>query len=333
VATLLALGLLALVIPPALRWALVDATWAPATPERCLQAGGACWAFLQAKLRLILFGRFPPDESWRPALATLLLLAAFGLSGTWRLWRRPRWRIEISMVWVVTVAAWFSLMGGGAAGLVNVDSERWGGLPLTLMLASLGIAVAFLLGVLLALGRRSTLPVVRALSIAYIEVVRGVPLVSILFMAAVTWPILMPGDVSVSKLARAQAAFSLFFAAYLAEVVRGGLQAVPAGQAEAAEALGLGRWQSMILVVLPQALRTTLPSLVNVAISAFKDTSLVVVIGMHDLLGTTTAAINDPAWMGFYLEAYLFTGSLYLAFCGLISWYSQRLERHLRAGA
>lgn len=330
--SLLILFALSQVVPAILNWTVLHAVWGPATPARCQAAEGACWSFVAAKLRLILFGRFPYDEQWRALLATLVLIAALAVTATWRFWRRPRWSFEIAALWVATVAVDAALMAGGVLGLSRVELDRWGGLPLTLMLAVVGIAAAFVIAVVLALGRRSRLPVVRGLSIAYIELIRGVPLISILFMAAVTLPLLLPGDVVVVKLVRAQIAFSLFFAAYLAEVIRGGLQAIPAGQAEAAHALGLGRWQTIRLIVLPQALRLTVPSLVNVFISAFKDTSLVVVIGMQDLIGTTNAAINDPAWLGFYVEAYVFTGATYLVFCGLISWYSQRLEAHLRTG-
>jgi general L-amino acid transport system permease protein len=200
------------------------------------------------------------------------------------------------------------------------------------MLSIVGIFLAMVLSLFLALGRQSELPVIRWLCIAYIELIRGVPLISILFMAALMLPVILPAGFDISKVLRAQAAFALFFAAYMAEALRGGLQAVPRGQYEACESIGLTYWESTVKVILPQVFRLTIPSLVNIFIAAFKDTSLVVIISMYDLMGTTKAAISDPAWSGIYIEGYVFTALIYFAFCGAISWYSQRLEVHLKGG-
>ena len=218
-------------------------------------------------------------------------------------------------------------MWGGLFRLPYVENERWGGLILTLVLTTFGLAFAFPLSILLALGRRSTLPVIRGLCVAYIELIRGVPLISLLFMASVMLPLFLPAGVSVDKLLRAQIALILFAAAYLAEVVRGGLQAIPRHQYEAADALGLTYLQSTLWIVLPQALRIAVPPLVNTFIGFFKDTSLVLIIGLFDLLSTIKVSLNDPAWTGFGVEAYLFAAAVYFVFCFAMSRYSSRLER------
>ncbi|BBK37866.1 amino acid ABC transporter permease [Allostella sp. ATCC 35155] len=331
VITLAILWLLVSLLPGVVRWLALDALWAPATSEQCLQGDGACWAFLQAKWRLILFGPYPYDEQWRPALAMALFFAMVVAScfpRTFRLAGRIRLLLAI---WAAAVAAIAWLLGGGG-GLAPVETRLWGGLPLTLILSVVGAFSAFWLAILLALGRRSAMPIVRAVSIGYIELIRGVPLIGLLFMAVVLFPLIVPPGVDVDKLARAQIAFILFFAAYMAEAIRGGLQAIPAGQYEAAASLGLGYWRTMGMIVLPQALRIVIPSLVNIFIGAFKDTSLVLIIAMFDLLGSANAAKSDSAWWGLYVEAYLFVATIYLVFCALMSAYSQRLERRLGAG-
>jgi general L-amino acid transport system permease protein len=201
-----------------------------------------------------------------------------------------------------------------------------------LILASVGMALAFPLAVLLALGRRSELPAVRAICVAYIELIRGVPLITVLFMASVMLPLFLPTGLTIDKLLRAQVAFILFSAAYLAEVVRGGLQAIPKGQFEAADALGLSYWQRTRLIVLPQALAMVIPPLVNTFIGAFKDTSLVIVIGLFDLLGAANAALTDANWRGFFAETYVFVAAIYFTFCFLMSRYSRMLEREFNRG-
>ena len=316
----LALLLIAALVPFA-QWAFIDAVWRP-DAAACRAAHGACWGFIAEKHRFILFGTYPYDEQWRPALATLLLLALWIVSAM-----RAFWRPALALAWAAGLALIGILMWGGVLGLPYVENERWGGLILTLLLTTIGLAAAFPLSILLALGRRSTLPVIRALCVAYIELIRGVPLISLLFMASVMLPLFLPGGVTIDKLARAQIALILFAAAYLAEVVRGGLQAIPRGQYEAAAAIGLGYWGAMRSIILPQALRIAVPPLVNTFVGFFKDTSLVLIIGLFDLLSTIKVALTEPAWSGFGVEAYLFAALVYFVFCYAMSRYSRRFER------
>ncbi|HEX3860639.1 MAG TPA: amino acid ABC transporter permease [Stellaceae bacterium] len=319
--TLLALYLLAITIPPVIRWALVDAIWSAPNGNAC-RGDGACWAFVGEKLRFIVFGRYPYDQQWRPLLVVLIFVSLIIASCNRRLWGR-----RLGALWLGGLVAVGVLMWGGVAGLPYVETLLWSGLPLTLILAVVGMAFGFPLGILLALGRRSDLPAVRAICVAYIELVRGVPLITVLFMASVMLPLFLPSGFTVDKLLRAQIAFILFAAAYLAEIVRGGLQAIPKGQVEAADALGLGYWQRTRLIVLPQALALVIPPLVNTFIGAFKDTSLVIIIGLFDLLGTVNAALSDANWQGFYVEAYVTVAAIYFCFCFFMSRYSQMLER------
>jgi len=304
-------------------WAFVDAVWRPDT-KACRAAAGACWDFIADKHRFILFGTYPFEEHWRPAIATVLLVALWVLSA-WRYFWKPR----LIVIWAVGLTLIGILMWGGVFGLRAVENERWGGLILTLILFTFGVAFAFPLSILLALARRSSLPAIRALAVGYIELVRGVPLISLLFMASVMLPLFLPEGVSIDKLLRAQIALILFAAAYLAEVVRGGLQAIPKDQYEAADALGLTYWQRTRAVVLPQALRIAVPPLVSTFIGFFKNTSLVVVIGLFDFLSTVKVSLNEPAWTGFGVEAYLFTALVYFVFCYAMSLYSRGLERRL----
>lgn len=325
--TLVALFLLWQILPPLVDWAVLSAVWSGDSAE-CRSAAGACWAFVEQKHRFILFGLFPYEEQWRPLLAMIALVAMLAASCDRRFWR---W--WIALLWLATLVLFGILMWGGVFGLPRVETERWGGLPLTLVLAVFGIAFAFPLAIILALGRQAEMPVIRALSIGYIEIIRGVPLVSILFMASVMFPLFLPEGVTVNKLLRAQVGIILFTAAYLAEAIRGGLQAVPRGQYEAADALALGYWQKTGLVILPQALRLVIPPVVNQFISCFKDTSLVVIIGLFDLLTAAKVALADPSWRPFYVESYVFAAVIYFTFCYFMSRYSQFLERSLGTGA
>lgn len=304
----------AAVLPIALfgRWALIDAVWS-GDATACRIAAGACWAFIGEKWRLIVFGLYPPAEQWRAALAGLLII---GLPAIVRYHRRGTgglWPGGLALMLVSGLAVWL-LAGGG--GLEPVPARLWGGLPLTLWLTLSTLTGAFPLALLLALARRSTLAVPRVLATLYIETLRAVPLVSVLFMAAVMLPLLLPAGLDTGKLWRAQLALVLFVAAYLAEALRGGLAVVAAGQYEAAAALGLGRWQTLRTVVLPQGLRAALPALTGIAIGTFKDTSLVLVIGLFDLMTTTRAALGDPRWLGFSIEGYVFAGAIY----GVLAW-------------
>jgi len=386
-------------------WAFVHAVWTvPYGPQgapdtavcHAAKGEGACWAIINDKYRLILFGRFPYAEQWRPALVVALFIGLYVFSAFRGVWRRgltsrtlaiiayvaaglivldylvhfvtgigfhlfsvphasrpvtifqvlefadvvSRFVLAIALallwpavgVWVITLTAIFVLMSGGVFGLSYVPVDSWGGLPITLILATFGIAFAFPLSILVALGRRATsMPAVRILCVLYVELIRGVPLISVLFMASVMFPLFMPPGVNIDKLLRAQIAIILFAAAYLAEVVRGGLQALPKGQTEAAEALGLTYWQKTSLIVLPQALRLVIPPLVNTFIGFFKDTSLVLIIGLFDLLTMGKVALSDPPWQSFSTEVYITLAIIYIAFCYAMSSYSRRLETELNA--
>lgn len=309
-----------------LSWALLDANWT-GTPDECRAAAGACWSAVREKHRFILFGTYPYAEQWRP-LAAVALFFAMVLASSWRrLWGRAligAWGLAFALI------GW--LIAGDGALLSAVPNAQWGGLPLTIMLALVGNIIAWPLGILLALGRQSKLPVIRALCVAYIEVLRGVPLISVLFMASVMVPLFLPEGVTTDKLLRAQIGIILFTAAYLAEVVRAGLNAVPKGQVEAAESLGLGYWRRTRLIVLPQALKIVIPPLVNSFIATFKDTSLVVVVGLYDLLNTTKTALNDPAWRSFAAEGFIAAAMIYFVVSFFMSRYSQHLEVVLAAG-
>ncbi len=324
--TLAAAWFLVMTIPRLVRWAVVDANW-HADSGRACRGDGACWAFIGEKLRFILFGRFPYAEQWRPLFVVLIFIGLILASCDRRLWGR-----RLILLWLAGLVLVGLLMWGGILGMSYVETDLWNGLPLTLILAVVGMALAFPLAILLALGRRSELPAVRAICVAYIELIRGVPLITVLFMASVMLPLFLPTGMTIDKLLRAQVAFILFAAAYLAEVVRGGLQAIPKGQIEAADALGLGYWQRTRLIVLPQALALVIPPLVNTFIGTFKDTSLVIVIGLFDLLGTANAALTDANWRGFFAEAYVFVAAIYFTFCFFMSRYSQMLEREFNKG-
>ena len=314
-----------------LHWAVLDAVWTlppgpDSSPCRAVAGHGACWAVVSERNRFILFGSYPPDQQWRPALACLMFVALYAASAV-RAW----WKLPLVALWIVVPIAGIGLLLGGIPGLAHVPTDVWGGLPLTLVLSTVGFEVAFPLGVALALARRSAMPAIRALSVAYIELIRGVPVITFLFMASLMFPLFVPEGLTVDKLVRAQIAFVLVVAAYLAEVIRGGLQAIPAGQHEAAASIGLNYWQATLLIVLPQALRVSIPALVNTFIALFKDTSLVAIIGMFDLLGAAKAVNVDPKWFGFSVEVYMFAGAVYFLFGYAVSRYTQRLERILRA--
>ncbi|BBK36036.1 amino acid ABC transporter permease [Allostella sp. ATCC 35155] len=326
--TLLALYFLVTTIPPLLDWAIFKAIWSADTSAPCKADGaGACWAFIAEKHRLIFFGTYPYAEQWRPLLATALLLGMVIASCDRRFWNR--WMLAW---WVGGLAVCSTLMWGGVFGLTYVSNLDWGGLPLTIIMAVIGSVFAFPLGLVLALGRRSHMPIIRWLSVAYIELIRGVPLITILITASVIFPLFLPAGVNIDKLLRAQVALILFEAAYIAEIVRGGLQAVPRGQHEAADAIGLSFFQKQRKIILPQALTMVIPPLVGNFIGLFKSTTLVVVIGLFDFLNSAKAALTDLNWRGFSIELYLFTAAIYFLFCYSMSKYSQSLERDLNKG-
>lgn len=313
-------------------WAFINAVWevpvvnGQAQTQACrdMKGVGACWAVINEKHRFILFGTYPYDEHWRPLLVCLLFVGLYVVSALRRFWN---WMLV--PIWAGTLTVIGILMWGGVFGLSYVPQERWGGLPITLILSTFGLALAFPLAILVALGRRSKLPAIKMLCILYVELIRGVPLISLLFMASVMFPLFLPEGMNIDKLLRAQIAITLFAGAYLAEVVRGGLQALSRGQYEAADALGLSYWQKTGFIILPQALRMVIPPLVNTFIGFFKDTSLVLIIGIFDLLTAGKTAIVEPAWQGFGVEVYVTVGAIYLVFCFAMSKYSQGLERDL----
>ena len=322
--TFVSVWLLLLVVPALFEWAVLKANVSATTAQQCRDSGGACWAFILEKHRLILFGLYPYDEQWRPLLATGLLLGVIVLSG----WRRF-WNLSLVLLWLVVLVAVAILMWGGMLGLTYVENSLWGGLPLTLILSTFGIAFAFPIGVILALGRRSHMPAIKSICVVYIELIRGVPLISVLFMSAVMLPLFLPESFTIDKLLRAQIAIVMFASAYIAETLRGGLQAIPKGQFEGADSLGLSYWQQMRLIILPQALKIVIPPLVGIFIALFKDTSLVVVIGIFDLTQAAKAALSDQAWRGFSVEVYVFISIIYFLFCFSMSKYSQSLEKRL----
>jgi general L-amino acid transport system permease protein len=325
IVSLLLIALLGKALVSLVQWGFCNAVFTVPGDQtaacRAIRGLGACWAVIPEKYRFILFGTYPFDQQWRPALATLTFIALFFVSS-----RRSFWRKELVLVWAGALIAIGLLMWGGVPGLPFVSQDRWGGLPVTLILATFGLAFGFPLGIVVALGRRSRLPAIRSLCVLYVELIRGVPLISLLFMASVMFPLFLPDGVNIDKLLRAQIAFVLFAGTYLAEVIRGGLQAVPRGQHDAADALGLSYWKKNGLIILPQAIRHVIPPLVNTFIAFFKDTSLVLIIGIFDLLTTAKTSIIDPAWQPFSVEVYLFVALIYFVFCFAMSRYSRHLE-------
>jgi general L-amino acid transport system permease protein len=315
-------------LPGVADWGIFQAVFRPDV-EGCQAARGtgACWGVVTDKYRYIILGRYPFAEQWRPVLATLLLMGLLGVSCTRRFWRP--WLVPL---WLAVLAGYFLLMRGGLWGLSTVTTDLWGGLPLTIMLATLGIVLAFPLAVLVALGRRSNLPAIRTMCIVYVELVRGVPLISVLFMASFLFPLFMPVGKSPDVLLRVLAGITLFAAAYLAETVRGGLQAVPKGQVEAAATLGLTYWQAQRKIVLPQALAMVVPAVMNNFIAIFKDTSLVTIVSLYELTGSLGLALNaDANWRPYKLEGYFFIAAIYFAFCFAMSRYSLWIEKQVGA--
>jgi general L-amino acid transport system permease protein len=315
------------IVPPVFDWAVTRASVTAPNIAACHERGGACWAFIVDWYRFLLFGRFPYQEQWRPGAVIVIFLALLLATCDRRLMGRP-----LAALWIIGLACVGLLMWGGVFGMPYVETDLWNGLPLTLILAVGGIALSFPLALLLALGRRSAMPAVRALSVAYIEIVRGMPFIVWLFMGVVMVPLFLPPNVFISKLWRLEIVFILFIAAYVAEVVRGGLQAISRGQFEAAASLGLGYWRQMRLVILPQALGISIPPLVGTFIGAFKDTALVTTVGFFDLLQNATVGMNDPTWRGAYIEAYAFVALIYFVFCYFMSRYSRYIETRLGGG-
>lgn len=326
--TLLCLWLMWQLIPPLLNWTIFNANWLGTSRTDCTREG-ACWVFIHARFGQFMYGLYPIEQRWR--INSTLIIGLLTLIPLF--WRGMPRRGRYLAVWMVAypLLVWVMLYGG-FLGLTRVETHQWGGLTLTLIIAAVGIAGALPLGILLALARRSSMPVVRILSVVFIEFWRGVPLITVLFMSSVMLPLFMTEGTSIDKLIRALVGVVLFQSAYVAEVVRGGLQALPKGQTEAAESLGLGYWKTQGLVILPQALKMVIPGLVNTIIALFKDTSLVIIIGLFDLFSSVQQATVDPAWLGMSTEGYVFAATIYWIFCFSMSRYSQHLEKRFHTG-
>ena len=276
--------------------------------------------FIKEKFPFIIYGFYPRELIWRPTLAMILLLSSFFYVKEPKRWNKYS-------LWILSSGffLFFFLMRGGLF-LEVVTNDKWGGLPLTLMLSSIGIIFSYPFGIMLALARRGNLKILKTLSITYIEMIRGVPLISILFMSSVMFPLFLPEGITIDKLLRAQVAIILFVSAYMAEVIRGGLESIDKGQYEASNSLGLSYFQTMRFIIIPQAIRVVIPPTVNTAIGMFKDTSLVLIIALFDLLNTTKSSLKDSDWLGFSVEAYVFVAIIYYVFCYAMSKYANRLE-------
>ena len=325
VLTLMVLAALVWIVPPFIEWSLTDATVSGDAKSSCT-GGGACWTFIRIRFPQFFYGHYPSEEVWRVNLAGLLL-AAFSipvLRDNTR--RRGLWLLLLLAAFPVLAGI---LLVGGLPGLPYVDTSQWGGLMLDVLIAFVVVAGSLPFGIMLALGRRSQLPVVRTLSVGFIELWRAMPLLTVITMSAVMLPLFLPEGVHIDRLIRALVVLVLFNAAYMAETVRGGLQGVEVGQEEAAYSVGLKWWQVEAFVVLPQALRYVMPGIVNNVVDLFKDTTLVTIIGLFDILGAVNQAIKDPAWLGLAHEGYVFTMVVFFACCFAMSSYARRMERRL----
>lgn len=330
--TLLGAAFLVWAVPPLYNFFIGNAVFFAESGEACrFEAVGACWAYIGARLNFFIYGFFPVEEYWRPNLVFLLGgLLLFPLLVP----RLPFKRINALLFFLVFPVVVYILLNGGMFGLRPVPTEQWGGLLVTLIISLVGIIGSIPLGILLALGRQSKLPIIKTLCILFIEFWRAVPLITVLFMASIMLPLFMPQGMTVDKLVRALVGVTLFSSAYMAEVVRGGLQAIGRGQYEAGQSLGLNYWQRMGFIVLPQALKHVIPGIVNNFIALFKDTSLVSIVGIFDLLNTVQAATSDINWSSptQAVTGYLFAAGVYWIFCFSMSRYSLYMERRLHTG-
>ncbi len=326
--TLFAVYLVWLIVPPLVQWAFIDANWVGTTRADCTKEG-ACWVFVQQRFGQFMYGYYPVELRWRVDLTVWLAVLGAAPLFIRRFPRKAAYGLCFLVLYPILA---YLLLHGGSFGLQNVATSQWGGLMLTLVIATVGIVGALPLGILLALGRRSRMPAVKVVCVTFIEFWRGVPLITVLFMSSVMLPLFLPEGMSFDKLLRAMIGVILFQSAYVAEVVRGGLQAIPKGQYEAAAAMGLGYWRSMGLVILPQALKLVIPGIVNTFIALFKDTSLVIIIVMFDLLNSVKQAAADPAGLGMATEGDVFAALVFWIFCFGMSRYSMHLERKLDTG-
>jgi general L-amino acid transport system permease protein len=326
--TLLSVYIIITISIPVIKWALIDAHFSGDTPTVC-KGGGACWVFITQRFNQFLYGFYPYHEQWRINTCFIIILSSFLILQ--RIKQKHKKKVIIFLLIPFPIIAYF-LFHGGILGLEQVDTYMWGGLHLTLVIATTGIITSIPLGTLLALGRQSTLPAIRLVCIIFIELWRGVPLISILFMSSVLIPLFFPDNMNFDKLLRALIGITLFASAYMAENIRGGLQGIPKGQYEAARSLGIGYWHRMYLVIIPQALKIAIPNIVNTCIGLFKDTTLVLIIGLLDFLAMIQAANNDPKWLAYGIEAYVFAAFGFWIFCFGMSRYSIHLERKLNLG-
>ena len=307
-----------------INWGIIKASWTQGADYCRQNLDGACWGFIADKFYFLTFGFYPREEIWRGWVALALFVAMLFYSG-----QKRNWKISLVLIWAVVLVFILVLIEGTLLGLPTVESPKWGGFLLTVILAATAIFAAYPFGILLALGRTGSLPIARSFSIAFIEFIRGVPFISLLFMASLMLPLFLPPGFDIPKITRAIVAAIIFSAAYLAETVRGGLSAVPKGQYEAADSLGLSYWRKMGFVILPQALGSVIQPTIGSFISLFIDTSLVVIISMYDFLGAGRAAMTDPNWLGFSVEMYVYIALIYFFFCFTLSRYSRKFEREV----
>ncbi|EJW21779.1 hypothetical protein IMCC14465_01730 [alpha proteobacterium IMCC14465] len=327
VMSVLSIWLVYVAIEGVFSWALINASFIGTDKASCAaNPHGACWPFVTAKLNQFVYGNYPMGEQWRVNI--VFALGAFGLGLL--MTKRVSFKKEVAVLMLtVYPVLTFILLSGGFLGLSYVETNQWGGLLVTLVIAVTGIVVSLPLGILLALGRRSELPIIRIMSIGFIEFWRGVPLITVLFMASVMLPLFLPEGMNFDALLRCLIGVSMFASAYMAEVIRGGLQAIPKGQYEAAKSLGLSYWKSMRLIILPQALVVSIPGIVNTFIGLFKDTTLVMIVGIFDLLGIISFHFTDPNWTSpqVPITGFVFAGLVFWVFCFAMSHYSKSVER------
>ncbi len=332
VMTLLAVLFLVWAVPPLYNFFIGHAVPPGGTVEQCrVENVGACWAYVASEIEFFIYGFYPMEEYWRPNLVFALL----ALSTIPLLIPRAPFKVPNAIFFILVLPVVSALLlFGGVFGLRYVPTEQWGGLLITLIISVVGIVSSMPLGILLALGRQSKMPIIKTLCIAFIELVRAVPLITVLFMASIMLPLFMPQGTTVDKLLRALVGVTLFSSAYMAEVVRGGMQAIGRGQYEAASALGLGYWKRMGFIILPQALKHVIPGIVGNFISLFKDTSLVYIVGMKDLLEAVKTKNDAVEWAAptQAVSGYIFAAAVFWIFCFSMSRYSRYWERRLNTG-
>lgn len=320
VLTFIALYLLYITIPPLLDWMIFDATWSGTKEE--ITKDGARWIFIFEKFNQFMYGFYPQEHYWRPNLAYFLAFVF-----VFSFFKIKNLYVKVFLIVAYPIIAFILIYGG--LGLEIIPTNKWGGVLATLVIASVGIAFSFPIGVIFALGRQSKMPIIKSLSIVYIEFIRGVPLITILFVASVILPLFFPTEIDFDKLLRALIGITLFQSAYVAEVIRGGLLGVDKGQYEAADSLGLTYWEAMRLIILPQAIKISIPNLVGASIALFKDTSLVLIIGIFDILAMVGLTNSDNAWLGFEIEGYVFVAMIFWIFCFSMSRYASLLEKKM----